>query len=183
MTGLQYVSWILLLAVYGLWSRLPHGWSSSGGIFLGHIECLTHPILCYHRRSQHLSGFCLWMLLVTVLHCQVPHSLGTAFHPLHAKGLLLDLYHTHLFSGIIVLIIVEGLVCILLDYVLALLYRFWYMLFHFHSHFGDISFLNGSHSSAVHGKYFPSNSLYLKRFSVFFVSRCTFLWVHKASWM
>ena len=44
--GLQHLSWILQPVAFGLWSYLPHGQSSSGEFFLGHVVCLSHPFLC-----------------------------------------------------------------------------------------------------------------------------------------
>ena len=100
--GLRHLSWILLLAVCVLWSHLPHGWSSSRGIFLLQVVCLVLLFLCYCSRSLHLPSFCLQLLLATALYCQMLHSMGTAFCFSFAEVLLLDLHLMHLIPGIIV---------------------------------------------------------------------------------
>ena len=52
------------------------------GSFLGHVVYLVLLFLICCNISLHLSDFCLWMLLVTALCCQVLPSLGTVsiFH-------------------------------------------------------------------------------------------------------
>ena len=68
-------------AVCGLSSFWLNRWSSNSWILLGHGLCPGFNFLCCYKGLLHWLGSCLQMLLVTVLHCQVLHSLGTAFCP------------------------------------------------------------------------------------------------------
>ena len=54
----------------------------------------------------------------------------------------------------LLILIIEYHGHILFDNVLALLYRFWYMLFHVHSPFDDVSFLKCLQTSAGTGESF-----------------------------
>ena len=104
------------------------------------------------------------MLLATVLHCWVPHSLGTGFLASFAVDLPIDLQPVHVHPDIIVPFDCRMLWLILLMF-LVLSYRFWYVLFDVQSHFCDISFL--MYTSGVDGENFPGSSLYMKRIVIF----------------
>ena len=74
-----------------------HGQSSSSDFFLCYGVCIGFLFLCCYIRFLHLSGSCSWMLLATVLHCQVLCSLETTCHPSLVEDLLLHQNPTHCF--------------------------------------------------------------------------------------
>ena len=123
---------------------------------------------------MHQSNTYLQMLLATVQHCWVLHSL--------AEDLLQD-WH---------LICVPRYKCsisfwnaidtsfLMIDFVLS--YGFWCVLFYVHSLFIDVSLWSGSHISAVNAGDLLVNSLFLEMIIVLFYywgwnyHKCTNFW-------
>ena len=93
--------------------------------------------------------------MAVVLQCWVVHSMRTAFCPSLAEDWLLDQYPMYLFVGIVVPshCRIHGMFFLMM--VLALLYRFRYVLFDVHLHFDGNNFLSGLHTFAIEGKNFP----------------------------
>ena len=142
-----------------------------GGIFLGHVVCLGLLILCYCSRSLHLSGFCLWIPLVTTWYCCVLHSLRTTSHPSLAEDLLLDLHPMHLFSGITVPFYCR--IPCLHAWLCSWPYCTGFGLFCsiFYSHFGVTSFLIVHITLQLMAGISPGSSLSLKRIEILFLYR------------
>ena len=102
--GLLHLSWKLPPVVCSLLFYWLHRCSSSVGNSLGHGGYLGFSFLCCCTAFLNWLGSCSWMLLAgVVLHCQVPHSLETTYHPSSAEDLLQDQHPRNLFLSIAVL--------------------------------------------------------------------------------
>ena len=121
------------------------------------------------------------MPLAGVLHNQVSHSLGTAFHPSPAEDLYWELHPTHLFLGITAL-----------SHRLPWLHSFWWLFLLFCIDFGRCCSMS-THLSMMWGflvvythvwlmvTIFPSHSLCLKFIAFFIIWGILFQSAHVVS--
>ena len=128
MTDPLCLSWKLPPAFCDLLSCWLHGWSSSGGIFLGHAVCLellSHVALTCSCIGQAPVNKC-YRLEFCIVGYFISWELHSVPCPLAVEDLIWEWYPTHLFLGIAVLSCCRML----------WLHSFWLLFLLFHVVFG-----------------------------------------------